>query len=136
MWAIVLVAIVSTGSALAFSLVQTPTYEASVKMIMVGQDAGDRNLESDVSGLQALTLTVAKAAPTKPVADAVVKRLDLPEGSAEGVLRNISAEPNPGTIFVNISYRHSKPEEAQRIPNTIGQLLSERISEEGLGSHV
>src|SRR5919107_264936 len=36
MWTIVLVAVVTAGSALGFSLAQTPTYEASVQ-ILIGQ---------------------------------------------------------------------------------------------------
>jgi capsular polysaccharide biosynthesis protein len=131
MWTIVLVAAVLTGSALAFSLVQTPTYEASVK-ILVGQKTTS---DANVSDLQALTLTVAKAVPTKPVADAVAKRLDLPEGSAGVVLNNISAEPDPGSLFINVSYTASDPRRAQLIVNTIGQVLSEKISEVSLGSN-
>jgi capsular polysaccharide biosynthesis protein len=135
MWTIVLVAAVLTGSALAFSLVQTPTYEASVKILVGQKTASDTNLDADVSGLQALTLTVAKAVPTKPVADAVAKRLDLPEGSAGVVLKNTSAEPDPGTLFIDVSYTHSDPRRAQLIANTIGQVLSEKISEESLGAN-
>ena len=47
---------------------------------------------------------MAKAVPTTTVAEAVVERLeDLPEGSAGEVLANTSAEPDPGTIFVDVS---------------------------------
>ena len=133
-WTIMLVAVVLTGSALGFSLLQTPTYEASVQ-ILVGQKAtSDTNLNSDVSGLQELALTVAKAVPTTPVAEAVVDRLDLPEGSAAKVLKNTTAEPEPGTMFVNVSYKDPDPRRAQLIANTIGQVLSEKISEVSLGA--
>ncbi len=135
MWTIVLVAVVTTGSAVGFSMLQTPTYEASV-LIMVGQKSTvDTNLGGDVSGLQELALTVAKAVPTTPVAEAVVERLDLPEGSAEEVLKNTTAEPDPGTMFVNVSYKDSDPERAQLIANTIGKVLSEKISEVSLGAN-
>ncbi len=141
MWTIMLVAIVTTGSAMGFSLFQTPTYETSV-LIQVGQKTtGDTNRGPDVSDLQELTLTVAKAAPTTPVAEAVVERLkDLPEGSvgkvsAGKVLANTSAEPDPGTVFVNVSYKDSEPKSAQLIANTIGKALSEKIPEMSLGAN-
>jgi capsular polysaccharide biosynthesis protein len=135
MWTIVLVAVVVTGSTLGFSLYQTPTYEASV-MILVGQKStGDTNLAADVTDLQELTLTVAKAVPTVPVAEGVVEQLDLPEGSTREVLNNISVEPDPGTMFVNVSYKNSDPERAQLIANTIGQVLSEKISEVSVGAN-
>ena len=134
---IILVMVVITGSALGFSLVQAPTYEASVK-ILVGQkstgDAGLTGTAANVNDLQELTLTVAKAAETMPVAETVVEQLNLPEVSAGEVLNNLSAEPNPGTSFIDISYKDSDPERAQLVANTIGQVLSQKISEVSLGA--
>jgi len=136
MWTIVVVAAVTVGSALGFSLLQTPTYEASV-MILVGQETtSDTNLgAADVTELQELALTVAKAVPTTPVAETVVERLGLREESATGMLNKISAEADPGTMFVNVSYRDSDPERAQLIANTIGKVLSEKISEVSVGAN-
>jgi capsular polysaccharide biosynthesis protein len=136
MWTIVLVAAVTAGSALGFSLLQTPTYQASV-LILVGQETtGDTNLgAADVTDLQELALTVAKAVPTTPVAETVIERLDLPEGSTGKVIKNVSAEPDPGTMFVNVSYKDSDPERAQLIANTIGKALSEKISEVSVGAN-
>ena len=134
-WTIVLVAVVTTGSALGFSLLQTPTYEASVQILVGQMTTSDTNLGSDVSGLQELALTVAKAVPTTPVAEAVVERLNLPEGSAQKVLRHTTAEPDPGTMFVNVSYKDSDPQRARLIANTIGQVLSEKISEVSVGAN-
>lgn len=133
MWIIMLVALVTTGSAIGFSLLQEPTYESSV-LIQVGEKTtGDTN-PPDVAELQELTLTVAKAVPTTTVAEAVVEQLeDLPEGSAGEVLANTSAEPDPGTIFVDVSYKDSDPQRAQLIANTIGKVLSEKIPEMSLG---
>ena len=130
MWTIMLVALVATGSAIGFSLLQTPTYESSVLILVGDKTTGDTNPAPDVADLQELTLSVAKAVPTTPVAEAVVERLeDLPEGSAGEVLKNISAESDPGTMFVNVSYRDSDPERARLIADTIGIVLSERIPE-------
>ena len=70
-----------------------------------------------------------------PVAKAVVERLNLPEQSAEEVLRNTSAEPEPATLFVNISYKDSDPKRAQLIANTIGQVVSEKASEVSVGTN-
>jgi len=134
-WIIVLVAVVITGSALGFSLYQTPTYEASAKILVGQKSTGDTNLGGDVAGLQDVTLTVAKAARTVPVAQAVVERLGLPEGSAREVLNNMSAEPDPGTMFVNLSYESPDPKRAQLIANAIGEVLSEKVSEVSLGAN-
>jgi capsular polysaccharide biosynthesis protein len=132
---IVFVTVVVTGSALGFSLMQAPTYQASVKL-MVGQKSTDSaNLSGNVSGLQDLTLTVANGADTLPVAQAAVDQLNAPERSAGEVLGNMSAEPEPGTMFVDVSYTSSDPQEAQSTANAIGQAMSEKVSEVSLGAN-
>ncbi len=133
--AIILVAVVITGSALGFSFAQAPTYQASVKMLVGQESSQDTNLNGQVSALQDLTPTVAKAAVTMPVAQAGVERLNLPEQSATKVLQNIKAEQDPGTTFVDISYTSSDPKKAQLTANAIGQVLSEKISEVSLGAN-
>src|SRR5215211_1551231 len=138
MWTIVLVAVVTTGAALGFSMLQTPTYEASVQ-ILVGQKVTGGKYPNpgvaDVSDLQEVAQTVAQAVPTTTIAETVVERLSLQEESAKEVLNNISAEPDPGTMFVNVSYKDSDPERAQLIANTIGKVLSEKISEVSVGAN-
>jgi capsular polysaccharide biosynthesis protein len=133
--AIVLVMVVVTGATLGFSLLQPPTYEASIKML-VGQERTEiANLGGEISGLQEVTLTVARAVSTVPVAQGVVEQLNLPEGSAQEVLKNVVVEPEPGTMFVNVTYRSSEPERAQLIANAIGQVASQKISEVSLGAN-
>ena len=124
------------------SLYQTPIYEATIKML-VGQrstedtcfrlqrsteDTCFRLLGVDVGDPQDETLTVADVADTMPVAKAVVEQVKLPELSTRGVLANMTAEPDPGTLFVNISYEDSDPKRAQLIANTIGQVVSDKAS--------
>jgi protein tyrosine kinase modulator len=132
---VVLVTVVVTGSALGFSLAQAPTYQASVKMLVGQKSTESTNLNGDVAGLQDLTLTVANGADTLPVAQRVVQQLNLPEQSAGEVLGNMSAEPQPGTMFVDIAYTSSDPQEAQLTANAIGQALSEKVSEVSLGAN-
>ena len=133
--AIILVTVVATGAALGFSLAQPSTYQASVKILIGQSNAEDTNLTpADVSALQDLTQSVANGAETMPVAQAAVEELNLPEQSAEEILRNMSAEADPGTMFVDISYKSSDPKEAQLTADAIGQALSEKVSEDGLGA--
>ena len=131
---ILLIAVAAMGSAWGFSLYQTPTYEASVK-ILVGQKGTDSaNLSGDVEGLQQLAVTLAKAVPTQPVAQAVVEQPGLPEGSAKKILENLSAQQDPGTFFIDVSYQDSSPKRTQLIANAIGQVFSQKVSEMSLGA--
>ena len=135
MGAIILVIIVVTGSALGFSLAQAPAYQASVKILVGQKSTQDTNLSGDVAALQDLTLTVAEAADTMPIAQEVVERSDLPDQSAAGVLQNMQAEQDPGTMFVDISYTSSNQKTAQQTANAIGEVLSEKVSEVSLGAN-
>lgn len=132
---IVLVMFVVTGASLGFSLLQPPTYEASIKILVGQKSTADTSLSGDVSGLQELTLTVARLVPTTPVAQAVVEQLNLPKGSAGEVLRNMSVQQDPGTMVIDVSYKASDPERAQQIANAIGQVVSKKISEVSLGAN-
>jgi capsular polysaccharide biosynthesis protein len=133
--AIILVTVVITGSALGFSLNQMPTYVASVKMLVSQKSPGGPNLGGDISGLQEITLTVARAVDTEPVAQGVVEQLNQPGLSAGEVLANMSVEPDPGTMFINVSYEDSDPQRAQLIANTIAEMSSQKISDVMLGAN-
>jgi len=128
-WTIVLVALVLGGSTLGFSLVQKPTYEASIKILVGQKIRGDQSFAGNVAGLQQFTPTMAKAVTTLPVAQAVVEELNLPKGSANGLLENLDAQTEPGTMLIDISYEDSNPERAQSVANAVGRVFSKKISE-------
>jgi succinoglycan biosynthesis transport protein ExoP len=128
-WIIVLAMIVATGLALGFSLAQTPTYKASVK-ILVGQreDVGHvASLSGDVEGLQQLTKTLTAAVDSRPVAEAVIKRLNL-ETTPEALLDNLQAQQVPETQFIQVSYEDPSAERAQLVAETTGEAFSDLIS--------
>jgi polysaccharide biosynthesis transport protein len=124
-WIIALSAVALSGVAVGLSFAQTPTYEASIK-VLVGQKGGtDQPLS--VTDLQLLTQTVVEAAATRPVADAVIQRLDL-QTTPQTFLDNLDAEQVEATQFVELTYTDTDPEKARRVANTIGQVLSDRMT--------
>lgn len=125
-WIVVFSVTVLTGAVVGFSLVQTPVYEASIKIIVAQEQESDA-LGSDVAGLQNLTLTMAQAIGTRPVAEAVVRELNLKE-SPEALLENMTAQQVPDTQFIEVSYLDAKPEQAERIVNAVGDEFSAQIS--------
>jgi len=119
------------GTALGFSIMLTPTYEASIR-ILVGQEQNSEQAGSDlqnvVMGLQQLTQTVAEDIKSRPVADAVIQRLSLPT-TAEDFLAHLRVEQVPRTQLIQVYYSDSSPEKAQQVANTIGEVYSEEVSE-------
>src|SRR5215208_2915862 len=129
LWIILVVAIMLAGLAVGLSFVQTPTYVAST-LVLVGEKGTNipsPNLEGEVQGLQGSTETMARAVDTRPVAKAVVERLDLRQ-SSQDLLDNLSAEPVALTSFIEVTYEDPNPKRAQQIVNTVGAEFSDRVA--------
>lgn len=130
-WVLVLMVLLCTGAAVGLSLLQTPQYQSSVK-VLVGQredTAAPYSLGSDVQGLQQLTLTLAEAASSRPLADTVIRRLDLSVTPKEFLEERLSVEPITDTQFIQIDYTDPDPRTSRQVANAIGEVFSERISE-------
>lgn len=131
LWTIVLVTVVLTGSVLAFNLAQTPTYEASI-LIVVGQKAPNKadtpSYTKDIVDPTTLVATVAKAVDTRPVAEGVAKKLNLPEEKVPALTKNMNVSVEPGTTFIQASYRDTDPRRAQLVANAIGEVFSKQVS--------
>lgn len=129
LWVVALVTAVVLGAAVGLTFVQTPLYEADIK-VLVGQEQGQtpENLASQVPGLQQLTQTMTTAVVTRRVAGAVISELNL-SMSPEDFLENLSVEQINSTQFIEIKYRDPSPERAKRIANTLGEVFSGQVSE-------
>lgn len=130
LWIIALVMMMFVGAAVAFSLLRTPIYEASIK-ILVGQEQQSEapsNLQSNIQGLQQLTQTMEEAVNSRPVAAAVIQQLGLEENS-EDFLQNMSADQVGATQFIEVDYRNPDPERARRVANAVGEVFSEQVSD-------
>jgi capsular polysaccharide biosynthesis protein len=130
LWVILSVAVVFGGAAAGFSLAQTPIYETSIDMLVQKQekDASD-TLNGDVQGLQQLTMTMVELIDSRPVAESVIRELDL-RTTPEGFLQSLSVEQLNATPVITVTYEDPSPRLAQRVVNTVGEEFSERISEE------
>jgi capsular polysaccharide biosynthesis protein len=127
LWVILIAAAALTVAAVALSLLQTPRYEASIR-ILIGQEQGITETPGDVDGLQQLTLTMTEAIGTRPVAEDVIEELSL-QATPEELLENLTVEQAAETQFIEVSYQDPDPESARRIANAIGDEFSIRVSE-------
>ena len=126
LWAIVLVVVLCLAIAMSLVVFQTPQYDASVK-ILVGQRGAGNNLGGYVSGLQQLTVTLADAVESRPVAEAVIQKLDLGITPNEFLKEHLSAARVKDTQFIQIDYRSSDPQTAQKAANEVGKVFSDKI---------
>lgn len=131
LWLIILVTTLLVGAAVGYGLMQRPTYEASIK-ILVGQEQqsdSQSSLGSDVQGLQQITQTMVEAVDSRTVAAAVIQQLNLPVTPEQFLENNLTVEQVGATQFIRVDYRDSDPQRAQRVANTVGEVFSQQISD-------
>ena len=130
LWVVALVGIIFAGAAAGFALMQTPTYEASIKIMIRQERSGDTppDLGNEVAGLQQLTGIMVEAVQTGPVAQSAIQRLDLSMSQSD-FLERLSAEQIGTTSFIEVTYTDASPARAQRIANTVGEVFSDKVSE-------
>jgi capsular polysaccharide biosynthesis protein len=114
------------------SLSMTPQYEASTKILIGKQAPEDPALEIEVHQLQQLTLTMAEVTRSRPIAEDTIERLGL-STRHDVFLERLQAEPIENTQFIELSYTGPDPEKAQRVANTVRDVLSQRVSEASTG---
>jgi len=128
---VALVVLLLVGTALVRSYLETPIYQASIK-ILIGQELGDpdrpSSLTGDVQGLQQFTRTAAGVVQTRPVAEGVIQELNL-DMTPEAFLGNLSVEPVAETQIIQVNYTDSDPQRAKQIADTIGEVFSKQVSE-------
>ncbi len=136
LWIVALVTLVCVGTATGLSLTQTPVYEASAKLL-VGQEPGKDQLQGtlvgSVEGLQQLTMTMTEAIESRPVAEEVIRELNL-QTTPSSFLDNLTVEQVNGTQFIQLSYSATDPETAREVVNTVSDVSSKRISEASASS--
>jgi succinoglycan biosynthesis transport protein ExoP len=124
-WIMVLTITVAVGVAVALSSLETPQYEASIR-ILIRQESGIVDTPMNAGGLNTLTATMAKAVATRPVAEETISRLDL-NATPQQLLGDLSASQEVGTQFVQVSYRDPDPETARLVVSTMGEVFSEQM---------
>ena len=110
------------------SLAKTPEYEASAT-ILIGQETDSQQLSGppkQAEGLQEVTMTLAEAARTRPVAEATIERLGL-RMTPDEFLERLNAETIDNTQFIEVSFTDADPKRAQVVANTVGGVLSKEV---------
>jgi capsular polysaccharide biosynthesis protein len=127
LYMILIVVVGLTGASVGLSLMQTPTYEASIK-ILIGQKPGSKTPRISVEEAQSLTQTMAEAVRSRPLALAAIRQLNL-QTDPDQLLKNLSAEPIGTTQFIEVKYKNTSPRRAQQIANAVGEEFSKKVSD-------
>lgn len=138
-WAIVLVTLITAAMAFAGTkLFITPLYTASAMMYVnnssISVGSTQVNL-SDLTAAQSLVETYMVILKTRGTLEEVIKEANLPY-DYEQLSGMIEAGAVNSTEVFSISVTSASPEEAEKIANTIAELLPNRIADIVEGSSV
>jgi capsular polysaccharide biosynthesis protein len=122
---ILLVVLGFVGPTLGFTLLQPTVYETSATLV-VGQKRGAMDANPPAEKVVA-----AIEDSRYPIAKEAIRRLGLSRMEPNELLGNLSVEQEPGTYFIELSYKDANPQRAQRIANYyVAEVSSKRISKE------
>lgn len=128
MWIIMLVTILLVGLVVGFDLQRPPVYAASSKILVGQQSNVNPAVATSVYDLQQLTLTMAEAVASRPVAKAASERLDMPI-APEDLLEDLDAEAVQETQFIEVTYTDTNKARAQRVANAVSAAFADRVTE-------
>ena len=128
LWMVLLVAVGLAGAAMAFGFTQTPTYEASIK-ILVGQQRGITQDPNYALGLPQLTQTMAEGVNSRRVAEGVIQQEGLHMTPEVFLADHLSVEQIGATQYIQVSYTDTNPQRAQRVADSVGEVFSKEIAE-------
>jgi capsular exopolysaccharide synthesis family protein len=66
---------------------------------------------------------------SRPVAEAVIRQQNLRMTTEDFLENYLIVEQEPNTQWIQVSYRDSSPERAQRVANAVGDVFSKQVSE-------
>lgn len=122
LWLLVLATLVAGLTAYGMSKQQSPTYEATARLIIgPGVDSPDPSLNDLRTGSQ-LMQTYAELVTTRPVLQAVIDDLNL-SISLDRLDRNITVRSDSETQILSIDVQDGDPAQAAAIANAIAGML-------------
>lgn len=116
---------------IAAAFVMTPQYRASALMYVNNSTMSVGNTSIDLSDLTAsqnLVDTYIIILKSRRTMEEVIKEADLKD-SYDDVVKRVEAERVGQTQVFEIAYLSDEPEEAQRVVNTIAEVLPKKIAE-------
>jgi capsular polysaccharide biosynthesis protein len=133
-WAVA-VSLLAALAAMAYGLYQTPKYEATAK-ILVGlrstlqtENGKPRPIPIPNApahgGLYNAALSIVSVIDSPDTAKETIGRLhlEMPPGK---LLKNLTAETDPGTMFIDLTYTDTNQKRAQQVANTVGKIAHKR----------
>jgi capsular polysaccharide biosynthesis protein len=125
-WIIILIPILTVGSALAASFFQQPVFEASSRVVVAPKGGTQDNLSNIVGGLQLLTIEMEAAGLNPSMAEEVVNTVGPSTASEADLNDSLTIAQLEDTRFLTLTYSDTKDRTAQEVANVTAEVFAEK----------
>jgi capsular polysaccharide biosynthesis protein len=132
MWIVILVPLLTVSAAIGASLLQTPVYEASARVVVSPREGASQqdNLSNTVSGLQALTIEMESAGLNRSMVEDIVRTQGEPGVvSEEDINENLTIAQLEDTRFLTLTYKDPDRRIAQEVVNNAAEIFAREAPE-------
>ena len=132
LWIVILLPILTVGTAVGVSLVQTPVYEASAKVVVSPREGANQqdNLSNTISGLQALAIEMEAAGLNRSMVEEIVKTQGGPGAVSKADLNdNLTIAQLEDTRFLTLTYSDTDKIRAQEVVNNAAEIFAKEAPE-------
>jgi non-specific protein-tyrosine kinase len=121
-WFLILLALIAGGTTYEISKRGTPVYQASALIMINGAPGIQADAYGSIYLTQLLTTTYAQTLTTRPMLDAVAKKIGL-----ESLPASIQVETIQNTSLMRITVQGPDPDQAALIANTMFSVFAEQV---------
>jgi capsular polysaccharide biosynthesis protein len=121
-WLLILLALIAAGTAYEVSKRSAPVYQASTLIMINGAPGVQSDAYSSLYMSQQLTTTYAQTMTTRPMLDAVAKKLGL-----KSLPASIQVQTVQNTSLMRIIVQGSNPDQVALIANTMFIIFSDQV---------
>ena len=132
LWIVILLPILTVGTAVGVSLLQTPVYEASARVVVSPREGATQqdNLSNTISGLQALAIEMEAAGLNRSMVEDIVKAQGEPGAVSEADLNNnLTIAQLEDTRFLTLTYNDTNKIRAQEVVNNAAEIFAKKAPE-------
>lgn len=127
LWIVILIPILTVGSALAASFFQQPVYEASSRVVVAPKGGTTQdNLSNIVGGLQLVTIEMEAAGLNPSMAEEVVNTVGPGALSEAGLNDSLTIAQLEETRFLTLTYSDARDRTAQEVANVTARVFAEK----------
>ena len=132
LWIVILLPLLTVGTAVGVSLLQPPVYEASATVVLSPREGANQqdNFSSTISGLQILAHEMEVAGLNRSMVEEIVNTQGEPSAVSEaGLNNNLTIAQDEDTRFLSLTYRDAHKDRAQAVVNNAAETFARKAPE-------